>query len=109
MDNTPYTARDDDMEGSELLYSLSPKDRAAFEEKKKEILQFPLPDKDRTWITEVQSNRFKALLMLDKGDHVLLYQTMLTGIVEFTQFRPLSFSERGWKWTKGLLDGSPGR
>lgn len=109
MDNTPYTPRDDDMEGKELLFTLSPKDRAAFEAMKKEILEFPLPDKQRTWIKEVKANRFKALLKLDKGDHVLLYQTILTGIVEFTQFRPVSRSERAWSWALGLLDGTPGR
>ncbi len=97
------------MEGSELLFSLSPKDRTTFEDRKKEILQYPFPDKERTWIKEVKPNRFKALLNLDKSDHVLLYQTILTGVVEFTQFRPLSRRERGWEWAKGLLDGSPGR
>lgn len=65
------------------------------ESKKKEILQYPFPDKGRTWIREVKPNRFKALLELDKGDHVRLYETVLTGVLEFTEFRPVSRSERG--------------
>ena len=109
MDNTPYSGRDDEMEGQELLFALSPKDREAVEAKKKEILQYPLPDKEHTWITEVKANKFKALLKLDKGDYVLFYETILTGVVEFTEFRPVSRSERGVAWVKGLLDGTPGR
>ena len=109
MDNTPYSGRDDDMEGKELLFALSPKDRETVESKKKEILQYPFPDQGHAWIQEVKPNRFKALLKLDKGDHVLLYETILTGVVEFTEFRPVSRSERRLAWIKGLLDGTPGQ
>lgn len=110
MGNTPYVGRDDEMRGAELIFTLSPKDRAAFENYKKEILDYPFADdQGRTWIKEVKPNKFKALLSLDKGEHVLLYETKLTGVVEFVEFRRASRSERGWEWAKGLLDGSPGK
>lgn len=48
-------------------------------------------------------------MTLAKGEHVLLYEAKLTGVVEFVEFRRSSHGERGWEWAKGLLDGSPGK
>jgi len=109
MSNTPFQGRCDFLEGRELLDALSPSDLATLKSRKEEILAFPFPDDEKPWIEEIGPNQFKASLALNKGPFVLLYQTTLAGVVEFTQFRPLSRSERGLNWIKGLIDGSPGR